>query len=163
MTRILISTQKQTLELYKDDRLLHAFSISSALNGVGQEEGSGCTPLGSHQIAEKVGDDLPKNAVFVARQFTGELYDDKLAQAYPERDWILGRILWLEGCEDGINQGVNSLGRSVDSKSRYIYIHGTPDSEPMGIPRSHGCIRMRNDDLVKLYPLVAVGTPVQIV
>jgi lipoprotein-anchoring transpeptidase ErfK/SrfK len=77
---------------------------------------------------------------------TGEIYSETLAQQYPERDWILTRIIWLQGMESGFNRG-----GQVDTLSRYIYIHGTPDSEPMGVPKSHGCIRMRNRDLIELF------------
>ncbi len=163
MRKIVIDTAAQTLTLKEDDEVIQDFIISTALNGTGQREGSGCTPLGHHQISEKFGDDLPLNAVFVARKFTGELYDETLGRAYPNRDWILGRILWLDGLEDGYNCGVNDSGECVDTKSRYIYIHGTPDTEPMGVPKSHGCVRMRNSDVVWLYDAVDVGCLVEII
>lgn len=161
-TQLHIDTQTQTLSLIKDGQMVRSFLVSTAKNGTGQAEGSGCTPLGKHQISEKFGGGLPNNAVFVARRFTGELYDDKLACEYPERDWILGRILWLDGCEEGINKGCDANGNLVDTKSRYIYIHGTPDTEPMGVPMSHGCVRMRLDDLEKLYNQVDIGCEVVI-
>ncbi|MFC0820582.1 L,D-transpeptidase family protein [Moraxella marmotae] len=161
-THLIIDTKTQTLTLMAGERLLRQFAISTGKNGTGQSEGSGCTPLGRHIISEKFGDNLPANAVFVARQFTGELYDAALGEQFVGRDWILGRILWLAGCEDGFNRGVNANGVSVDTKSRYIYIHGTPNSEPMGEPLSHGCVRMRNDELVWLYEQVAVGCSVLI-
>lgn len=160
---LLIDTQKQQMFVYQAEQLIATYAVSTAKNGTGSLENSGCTPLGEHQIAEKFGDGLPQNAVFVARQFTGELYDDELGGAFAERDWILGRIMWLDGCENGINQGQNADGFCVDSKSRYIYIHGTPDSEPMGVPLSHGCVRMRMNDVVKLYEQVAIGTKVIII
>lgn len=160
--RIDIDTATQTLTLYDGEVCVRRFEISTGKNGTGQLEGSGCTPLGKHTIAEKFGDDLPHNAVFVARQFTGELYDDALAAAFASRDWILGRILWLSGCEQGINLGTDSEGRVVDTKARYIYIHGTPESEPMGVAASHGCVRMRLDELAWLYNQVAIGTAVVI-
>lgn len=100
-----------------------------------------------------MGAGLPINAVFVGRRFTGEIYSEALAQQYPQRDWILSRILWLSGVEVGKNR----LG-NVDSMRRFIYIHGTPDTEPMGVARSHGCIRMRNDDVLDLFERVPVGT-----
>lgn len=128
------------------------FRVSTALNGVGEKSGSGCTPRGLHVIRAKIGENLPPNSVFVGRRFTGEIYTPELAKLYPKRDWILTRILWLSGKEPNRNR----LG-SVDSMQRYIYIHGTPDTEPMGIPLSHGCIRMRNTDVVELFDLVPVG------
>lgn len=98
------------------------------------------------------------NSVLVGRRPTGEIYSEALAQRFPQRDWILSRILWLSGLEVGKNR----LGQ-VDTMQRYIYIHGTPDSEPMGEPHSHGCIRMRNADVVQLFDQVVVGTEVEIV
>ncbi len=133
------------------------FSISTAANGAGEQTGSGCTPRGLHIIRAKIGAGLPENAVFIGRRFTGEIYSSALAQSNPLRDWILTRILWLSGCEPGVNR----LG-NVDSMRRYIYIHGTPDTEPMGVPASHGCIRMRNNDLLTLFNRVSVGTPLLI-
>ena len=163
LIHLLVDTQKQQMFVYQAEQLIATYAVSTAKNGTGSLENSGCTPLGKHRIAEKFGDDLPQNAVFVARQFTGELYDDELGRAFAERDWILGRIMWLDGCENGVNQGRNTNGLCVDSKSRYIYIHGTPDSEPMGVPLSHGCVRMRMSDVVQLYEQVVVGTTVQII
>lgn len=125
------------------------FPISTALNGVGERSGSGQTPRGWHVIRAKIGATMPLDSVFVGRRPTGEIYSPELAAKFPKRDWILTRILWLSGCEIGRNR----LG-SVDSMRRYIYIHGTPDSEPMGQPLSHGCIRMRNEDLVQLFDLI---------
>ena len=122
------------------------YSISTAKAGVGETKNSACTPTGLFKIRKKIGDNLPINSVFVGRRPTGEIYTRDLANQYPQRDWILTRIIWLTGCQSGINRGGD-----VDTLRRYIYIHGTPDSEPMGIPLSHGCIRMRNTDLIELY------------
>ena len=134
------------------------YPISTARNGPGEKLDSECTPRGKHQIAEKIGADAPENTVFVGRKPTGEIYSEEHAKNEAERDWILTRILWLEGCEAGRNQGGD-----VDSKKRYIYIHGTPASTEMRIPGSRGCIRMRNADIVELFDRVGVGTPVEIV
>ncbi len=148
----------QTMSLYGDaGQLLAEYPVSTALNGVGEAKNSGKTPRGAHYIRAKVGEGLPINAVFVGRRFTGELYTPSLAANCPGRDWILGRILWLSGCESGKNR----LG-NVDTMQRYIYIHGTPDSEPMGIPLSHGCIRMRCLDVAELFSKVPAGTSVNI-
>ncbi|AKG18488.1 peptidase [Moraxella bovoculi] len=159
---LLVDTSTQCMSVFDGDEVIHVFEISTAKNGTGQLENTGCTPLGHHQIAQKIGGDCPKNAVFVGRVFTGEIYDEQLGLSNPDRDWILSRILWLDGCEMGVNKGNNADG-VCDSLSRYIYIHGTPDTEPMGVPRSHGCVRMRNDDIVLLYEVVNEGTPVLIV
>ena len=136
----------QTLSLPKHNKF---YVISSGKNGIGEQENSGKTPRGWHKVALKFGHSAPKNAVFKARQETGEVYDDALATQFPERDWILSRILWLSGLEENLNQG-----EGCDTFKRYIYIHGTPDTEPMGMPMSHGCIRMRNEDVIELFDLI---------
>lgn len=155
--RILVDLDRQRLTLLRHDRTLHEYPVSTAVNGPGEAFGSGCTPRGRHAIRIKIGRDQPLNAVFVGRRPTGEIYSAGLAGKHPDRDWILTRILWLTGREPGSNRGGNK-----DTLRRYIYIHGTPDSEPMGEPRSHGCIRMRNEDLVELFDLVDAGTLVDI-
>lgn len=159
--QIIISISQQQLTLHLSATESCVYTISTAKNGTGQLENTGCTPLGEHIISEKFGDGLPVNSVFVARKFTGEIYNDQLASACPARDWILTRILWLDGCEDGFNKGESPDG-ICDTKSRYIYIHGTPDTEPMGIPLSHGCIRMRNQDIIVVFDQVMTGTQVNI-
>ena len=143
---ILIDLAQQVLYLPRHHK---QYDISSGLNGIGEAENSGKTPRGWHRIAEKFGHEAEKNSVFVARKATGEIYDQALASAFPQRDWILSRILWLKGIEDGFN-----CGAGCDTYARYIYIHGTPDSEAMGKPQSHGCIRMRNDEVIELFNLV---------
>ena len=154
---ILISTQQ--LELFDDaGELLHRYSISTAVNGAGEVCGSHCTPRGRHIIRAKIGAGQPENTVFVRRRPTGEIYTPELGAQFPERDWILTRILWLSGCEVGFNR----LGEN-DTMRRYIYIHGTPDSVQFGTPSSHGCIRMHNADLVELFDMVPAGTAVEII
>lgn len=151
---VLINLKDQTLSLPKLNKF---YVVSTGKNGIGEQENSGKTPRGWHRIAEKFGANEPKNAVFKARQWTGEVYNTELAAEYPERDWILSRILWLSGLEAGFNQG-----EGCDTYQRYIYIHGTPETEPMGIPMSHGCIRMRNDEVVELFNLVPIDAKVYI-
>ncbi|NMT64671.1 L,D-transpeptidase [Marinobacter orientalis] len=153
-----IDLATQTLTLFADDAFSSiTYPVSTALNGPGERQSSGCTPRGSHYVRAMVGAGVPANTVFVARRPTGEVYSTELARQFPERDWILSRILWLCGLESGKNRGPG-----VDSFRRFIYIHGTPDTEPMGIPRSHGCIRMRNTDVIDLYNRVRPGMPVLI-
>ena len=152
---IIVSIEQQQLGFFSHGECVHRWPVSTSSYGVGNQENSGKTPLGKHYIRAKIGAGCALNSVFVGRRFTGEIYDPGLAAAYPERDWILTRILWLCGTE----RGVNRLG-NVDSMRRYIYIHGTPDVEPMGEPRSHGCVRMRNNDIIALFDRVAPGTPV---
>lgn len=153
-----ISIPNQTLTLLDDaGELLAQFPVSTAANGVGCEKDSGCTPLGRHIIRAKIGEGAPANTVFVGRRQTGEICTPELMALYPNRDWILTRILWLSGTEVGKNR----LG-NVDTMQRYIYIHGTPDSTDMSVVGSHGCVRMRNDDLIALFDRVPVGTSVNI-
>jgi len=152
-----ISLSTQQLRLYQGTRVLFQASISSAEKGPGEQQDSGCTPRGWHQIRAKIGAGSESNSVFRGRRPTGEIYTTELALEQPNRDWILSRILWLSGLEPGINR----LG-AVDSMRRYIYLHGTPDSEPMGVAKSHGCIRMRNADIIALYDLIPVHTRVLI-
>lgn len=158
---IVINIAQQTLTLMSEAGS-QRYSISTARNGAGELEGSECTPRGKHIVATKTGGGLPAGAALKGRRPTGEVWTEKLNSEAPSRDWILSRILWLEGCEAGVNRGVNAQQQLVDSMRRYIYIHGTPDSEPMGEPKSHGCIRMRNQDIMDLYNQIAPGTPVEI-
>ncbi|MBT9590381.1 MAG: L,D-transpeptidase [Thiobacillus sp.] len=139
------------------DMLIRQYPISGAANGAGSENGSYCTPLGRHRIAEKIGAGAPLFAAFKARELTGEIWTPELDAANPGRDWILSRILWLDGLEPGKNQG-----GTVDTHNRYIYIHGTHEEHKIGTPASHGCIRMKNEDLAELFDLVDVGTEVRI-
>ena len=155
MVEIRISIAQQQLRLHRDGETVLEYPISSAANGVGEQENSGCTPRGAHHIRIKIGGECPTNSVFVGRRPTGEVYTPELGSRHPERDWILSRILWLSGDELGRNRGGH-----CDTLRRMIYIHGTPDSEPMGIPQSHGCIRMRNRDLIPLFEQVDNNTPV---
>lgn len=155
---IVIHLNTQTLVFTTDTTETYTYPISTALNGAGEQQGSGCTPRGQHLVRAKIGSGLPLNSVFVGRRFTHEIYSSTLARAHPTRDWILTRILWLSGCVVGFNRGGN-----VDTMRRYIYIHGTPDTEPMRTPLSHGCIRMRNSDLIDFFNLVPAYCPVNII
>ncbi len=156
--RIEIKIKLQHIDVMDNNQVkIKSYRISSAINGVGQERGSFCTPLGKHIIRAKIGSGQPINTVFLKRRPTGEIYTPDLGASYPGRDWILTRILWLSGCELGFNR----LGL-VDTMRRYIYIHGSPDCINMGKPGSIGCIRMFNTDLLELFDLVDVGTEVSI-
>lgn len=155
---ITISIAGQQLTLHDDaGEVLRRYAISTAKAGAGETSGSYRTPRGRHLIRAKIGGGSPANTVFVRRRPTGELWTPELAARYPGRDWILTRILWLSGCEPGRNR----LG-CVDTMRRYIYIHGSPDDAEMGLPGSHGCVRMRNADIVELFDLVPPYTPVEI-
>lgn len=155
--QINIDLSRQNLQLLQQGLPVFEALISSAKKGVGELKGSECTPRGRHLIRAKIGAGCAINSVFVGRRTTGEVYTPELGQVFPTRDWILSRILWLSGLQPGFNR----LGH-VDSMQRFIYIHGTPDSEKMGVTGSHGCLRMRNVDIVTLFDLIQVGTRVDI-
>lgn len=150
-----ISSQTQRLKIVINSKITKSYPISTAKNGLGEIKGSECTPCGWHRIRAKIGDKQPLHSVFVARRPTGEIYNAQLAENYPHRDWILTRILWLDGLEAGKNRYGN-----VHTGSRYIYIHGCPDELMTGQPASHGCIRMRNADVLDLFNRIPVGTKV---
>jgi L,D-transpeptidase YbiS len=152
-----IKLSEQRLRLWRAGRVVREYPVSTALRGGGEQLGSEQTPRGWHRIRARIGAGCAPGTVFVGRRPTGECYSAELARRHPQRDWILTRILWLCGNEPGHNR----LG-AVDSMQRFIYIHGCPDSEPVGKPRSHGCVRMRNGDVMELFDQVKAGFPVLI-
>lgn len=147
----------QTLELMEGERVLKAYGVSTAAKGAGESEGSEQTPRGRHEVRAKIGEHEPCGAVFVGRRATGEICTPERLCEEPDRDWILTRILWLRGLEPGRNRR-----GAVDTMRRYIYIHGTPHEDAIGVPASHGCIRMRNADVIELFDRVEPGTLVDI-
>ena len=154
---IRVSIAEQRLYLLQDEQVVRDFVVSTAKNGVGEEYGSERTPRGWHVIRAKIGAGCAPGTVFVNRRPTGEIYSPELRRRYPQRDWILTRILWLSGLEPGRNR----LGR-VDTLRRFIYIHGCPDEDTLGMPGSHGCVKMRNRDVIELFERVPAGTRVLI-
>ena len=155
---ITISIPEQSLMLLDGaGQIIKRYAVSTASKGVGEQDGSYCTPRGQHVIRAKIGAGQAINTVFVRRRPTGEIYTPELGAEFPKRDWILTRILWLSGCEPGFNRK-----GTVDTMRRLIYIHGTPDNVAMGEPGSHGCVRMRNADMLDLFERVEAGTPVTI-
>ena len=150
-----ISISAQTLSLCAADAVIKKYLISTAKKGGGELRGSECTPRGWHCVRAKIGDQLPLHTVFIGRRPTGEIYQADWALRYPQRDWILTRILWLSGLEPQRNR----YGM-VDSTWRYIYIHGCPDELITRTPASHGCIRMKNNDIIELFTRIPVRTRV---
>jgi lipoprotein-anchoring transpeptidase ErfK/SrfK len=146
--RLEVSVATQTLGLWDGTRLVKQWPCSTSTFGLGFEEGSNRTPLGAFRIAEKHGAGASLGAIFKSRKPVGEWTPG----APTDEDLVLARILWLEGCEE----------RNANTKARYIYIHGTNGEPQIGQPASHGCVRMRNADVVELFDLVGVGTPVWI-
>jgi len=155
--KIEIDIPGQELRVLEGTRVVKKYSVSTAKKGVGEKNGSLCTPRGRHVVRAKIGAGQPAGTVFVRRRPTGEVWTPELDAKYPGRDWILTRILWLSGREPGKNR----LG-DVDTMRRYIYIHGSPDRAEMGKPGSIGCVRMHNKDIVELFELVPPYTEVEI-
>ncbi len=154
---VIVSISEQTLHVYADGKLAESYSIATASNGPGETFGSECTPRGKHIIRAKIGDKNPAGTVLIGRRPTGEIFSPALKNQFPKRDWILSRILWLSGLEVGKNR----LGKR-DTMRRFIYIHGCPDEDPMGMPSSHGCIKMHNADVIELFDRLPAYTPVTI-
>lgn len=157
MFHLEVEIATQTLTVFNTQQMLKQYLVSTAKNGAGELYGSEQTPRGLHLIRAKIGNSALINSVFVKRRWTGEIYTPQLHAQYPERDWILTRIMWLSGLE--INK--NRLGK-VDTMRRKIYIHGTPDSVTLGLPGSRGCIRMNNNDIIELFDQIPVGTRILI-
>lgn len=151
-----IPSQRMTV-VDKHGTVLMETAVSTASNGAGEHRDSERTPRGRHVVRAKIGAGLPCNAVLVGRRPTGEIYGPELRQQFPKRDWILTRILWLSGLEPSKNR----LGE-VDTMRRYIYIHGSPADDVMGVPTSHGCIKLSNEDVIRLFDITPVGTSVNI-
>jgi len=156
--RIEVNIDQQRLRYFQGQDVLMDVAVSTATNGPGEQNGSECTPRGQHYIRAKIGANCQTDTVFVARRPTGEIFTEDMRKENPQRDWILTRILWLCGLEPGKNR----LG-PVDTMRRYIYIHGCPEKDEMGQPNSHGCVKMRNKDIIALFDMVDVGTHVYII
>lgn len=158
--KIIVNIQNQSLNLFDatTNTLIKNYTVSTAKNGPGERFGSECTPTGKHIIRAKIGGSEKNNTVFIGRRPTGEIFEPQLKKEKPKRDWILTRILWLSGTQVGVNRLSN-----VDTMRRFVYIHGCPDADIMGIPSSHGCIKMRNTDIIELFDLIPVYTPVEVI
>ena len=161
MTRqlLVVSVSEQKIRVFSSGKLQKTYLISTAKNGIGQEVGSGQTPLGLHRVSEKFGHSSAPNTIFVGRQSTGRKWTPGSAA---NEDLILTRILWLEGLERGFNSGSNSRGKLVDSRKRMIYIHGTNHEELLGMPVSKGCIRMEKNDVMEIFEKIPNGSLVWI-
>jgi L,D-transpeptidase YbiS len=146
-TTIHVSVEKQKLDVRQDGRTIRSFPVSTSRFGLGSEEGSKKTPLGRFKVGEKIGHEMPSGTIFKSRQPLQE--GDPLPET---EDWITSRILWLDGVEE----------HNANTRDRYIYIHGTKHEDRIGTPDSHGCIRMRNADVIELFTLIGEGTPVLI-
>jgi L,D-transpeptidase catalytic domain len=151
---IFIEISKQTLAHRRPSGVCVRYPVSTAKRGSGNMRDSLQTPLGRHRIAARIGAGLPEGTIFRSR-LPVDIFDP--ARHGAKKDWILTRILWLEGTQTGINR----RGR-VDTRARFIYIHGTHREDLIGKPVSHGCIRMRNQDVIDLFDHVREGEIVYI-
>ena len=152
-----VSIKHQRLYLIVNDSTIRKYPISTAAKGIGSKMNSYKTPPGLHSISRKIGDNVPIGGLFQSRMYTGRQVDILTERKKADGDYVTTRIMWLQGEEPGLNKG-----RSVDSYNRYIYIHGTAEEGYIGEPASHGCIRMKNADVMELYDLVEEGTPILI-
>jgi L,D-transpeptidase YbiS len=148
-----VDIELQKMFVMENGARVKEYVVSTGKNGAGEGPGSEQTPRGLHVIRAKFGGSRPINSVFVGRRATGEIFEPGLREKYPERDWILTRIMWLSGLE---------MKRNRETMARYIYIHGAPDDVVMGLPGSRGCVRMRNQDIIELFESVDVGTKILI-
>ena len=155
---IAVNIRSQELYLLYKGNIEQVYSISTSAYGTGSKENSFKTPLGKHKISEKIGQGLPEGAILKARKWTGAIANIIKAPIDTDFDVVTSRILWLEGLEQGRN-----LGPGVDSKSRYIYIHGTAEEGLIGRPASDGCVRMYNNDVISLFDKVSINTEVWII
>ena len=154
---LIVSIGTQTIYHLSQGKTLAQYPVSTSIFGVGEKKNSFKTPRGLHQIRAKIGQGAKSHAVFIHRRVSGEIYTPELGQAYPQRDWILTRILWLSGLESGVNR----LGQ-VDTMQRFVYIHGCPEEKFTQAPFSKGCIRMRPEDIIRLFDAVPVHTKVMV-
>jgi len=156
-TRLDIDLSDQLLRCFEGPKLVKSYVISSSRFGIGNRSGSYKTPLGRHRIASKIGSGMPIGAAFKNGVSTGQIVPINLTSVPTPGDFLTTRVMWLKGLEPGKNKG-----RGIDSFRRGIAIHGTPDEGLLGRPASHGCIRMKNTDVVELFDRVRVGTSVDI-
>lgn len=154
-----VSVGEQRFTVYEGGVPVWSVACATAEKGTGSVMGSYQTPLGWHRVSEKMGEGAPWGQVFRSRAATREVWRPG---GDTKEDLVLTRLLWLEGLEPGKNQGRNAQGKNVDSKERCIYIHGTNAEEKIGTPSSHGCVRLYNDDVIKAFEMLPVGTLVLI-
>jgi len=154
---VFVSIEKQKLYHIKNNKIISEFIISSSAYGIGNKEGSNKTPLGLHKVKQKYGDNTPINGRMIARVYNGNIATIYKDSTKSKTDDVTTRIFWLEGLEKNKNKG-----KGIDSYKRYIYIHGTSEEGRLGTPASHGCIRMKNKEVIDLYKIIEVGTLVLI-
>jgi lipoprotein-anchoring transpeptidase ErfK/SrfK len=147
MKTIHVSIRDQQLTLKENERPIRTYPVSTSRFGIGTELGSLKTPIGRFRVGEKIGDDMPGGTIFV-----GRVPVDPGEAAPPTEDLVMSRILWLDGLD----------GHNANTRDRFVYIHGTKHEDKIGTAASHGCVRMRNADVIELFEMVDEGTPVVI-
>jgi lipoprotein-anchoring transpeptidase ErfK/SrfK len=152
---IVVRASDQKMFLYQNGEITSEYTISTALKGLGQKANTYQTPLGLHRIKQKIGKDAPSGAIFESREFHGEIWKSDAEES--NKDLVTTRVLWLEGLEPGYNSGTDAEGTVVDSYQRYIYIHGTNHENDLGKPASHGCVRMKNENIIQFFDKVEEG------
>ena len=151
-TFIYVGVERQKMYLFINGEVEKIYSVSTSKNGAGTIAGSEQTPVGLHVINGKYGEGLPKGGVLKGKKFTGQIADIQSEPIPTNSDDITSRVLTIEGLEKGVNKG-----GQLDSYDRKIYIHGTTEEGLIGQPASHGCIRMKNDDVIELFDIIESG------
>jgi L,D-transpeptidase YbiS len=147
MKSIHVSIRDQQLTVKENEQPIRTYPVSTSRFGIGTEEGSFKTPIGRFCVAQKIGGDMQSGTVFVGRM---PLQPDEALP--PAEDLVMSRILWLDGLEE----------QNANTRDRFVYIHGTQHEDKIGTAASHGCVRMRNADVIELFEMVNEGTPVVI-
>lgn len=145
---LLVDVSSQRLVVSHSGIVKSVYAVSTAKAGEGSLSGSGKTPLGWHHVTDWIGEGAPPGQVFAARRPTEEVIPRSGWSSEQSKDKVLSRIMWLSGLERGVN-----YGGDVDSRSRFIYLHGTNQEHLIGTKASHGCIRLRNDDVLELFDM----------
>ena len=154
---LFVNITEQKMYYIKEGGIVKTYVISSSSYGVGNKAGSNKTPIGLHKVKQKFGEKTPINGKMIGRVFYGDIATIYTDNTKSKTDDVCSRILWLVGLEEGLNKG-----EGIDSYNRYIYIHGTSEEGRLGKPASHGCIRMKNKDIIELYEKIKIGTLVLI-
>ena len=154
---LFVNITEQKMYYIKEGGIVKTYVISSSSYGVGNKAGSNKTPIGLHKVKQKFGEKTPINGKMIGRVFYGNIATIYTDNTKSKTDDVCSRILWLVGLEEGLNKG-----EGIDSYNRYIYIHGTSEEGRLGKPASHGCIRMKNKEVIELYEKIKIGTLVLI-
>ncbi|MEM9227675.1 MAG: L,D-transpeptidase [Verrucomicrobiota bacterium] len=154
MHALYISLGEQKLTHYNAGKPMSQYDCRFGINPPSCVENSLGTPTGLHFIDEKVGQGAPSGMVFIGRVPQRCYWEYSTEET---KNFVTSRILWLRGLEPGHN-----AGPGCDSHERYIYIHGTNQEDTFETARSHGCVILRNADVIALFDAVPSGSQVLI-